>query len=84
MLQVRSPKNMPKVILINPAMSTMGYSIITPRWLFVIAQATPVELVGDPVLVDESLHEFDPSIVRPEISWALASARAIAWRVTGH
>ena len=56
---------MPKVILVNPAMSTMGYSIITPRWLFVIAQATPVELVGDPVLVDEALHEFDASIVRP-------------------
>ncbi len=56
---------MPKVILVNPAISTMGYSIITPRWLFVLAQATPVELVGDPVLVDESLHEFDPSIVRP-------------------
>jgi radical SAM superfamily enzyme YgiQ (UPF0313 family) len=56
---------MPKVILVNPAMSTMGYSIITPRWLFVIAQATPSELVGDPILVDEAIQEFDPGIVRP-------------------
>ena len=56
---------MPKVILVNPAMSTMGYSIITPRWLFVIAQATPSELVGDPILVDEAIQEFDPSMVRP-------------------
>ena len=43
----------------------MGYSIITPRWLFVIAQATPSELVGDPILVDEAIQEFDPGIVRP-------------------
>lgn len=42
----------------------MGYSVITPRWLFVIAAATPTELVGDPVLVDESISSFDPSIVQ--------------------
>lgn len=30
-----------RIILVNPAMSTIGYSVITPRWLFVIAQATP-------------------------------------------
>jgi len=56
---------MPKVILVNPALSSMGYSVITPRWLFVLAQATPVELVGDPVLVDEAIRELDPSIVHP-------------------
>jgi len=54
---------MTKVILVNPANSTMGYSIITPRWLFVMAMATPVDLVGDPKLVDESISRFDPSIV---------------------
>jgi radical SAM superfamily enzyme YgiQ (UPF0313 family) len=54
---------MAKVVLVNPAMSTLGYSVITPRWLFVIAQATPVELVGDPVLVDEAIQEFDPGMV---------------------
>lgn len=56
---------MPKVILVNPAVSTIGYSFITPRWLFVLAQATPVELVGDPVVVDESIERFNPEIVRP-------------------
>ena len=55
---------MTKLILVNPSMSTMGYSVITPRWLFVIAQATPVELVGDPVLVDEAIAAFDPGMVR--------------------
>ena len=56
---------MPKVILINPSMSTPGYSFITPRWLYVIAQATPVDLVGDPVLIDESIQRFNPATVAP-------------------
>jgi len=56
---------MNKVILVNPAWSTIGYSVITPRWLFVIAQATPSDLVGDPFLVDEAIEKFDPSRVRP-------------------
>ncbi len=55
---------MGKVILVNPAMTTLGYSVITPRWLFVMAQATPVDLIGDPVLVDEAIHEFDPEAVQ--------------------
>ncbi len=54
---------MPKVILVNPSMLTMGYSIITPRWLFVIARATPTDLVGDPVLVDEAIEQFHPGMV---------------------
>jgi radical SAM superfamily enzyme YgiQ (UPF0313 family) len=56
---------MSKVILVNPSMVTLGYSIMTPRWLFVIAQATPRDLVGDPILVDETIKEFDASIVSP-------------------
>ncbi len=56
---------MAKVILVNPAVSTLGYSVITPRWLFVLAQATPVELVGDPVLIDETIEELDASSVGP-------------------
>ncbi len=56
---------MPKVILINPSTSTAGYSFITPRWLYVIAQTTPGDLVGDPVLVDESIEKFDPALISP-------------------
>src|SRR6516225_851224 len=56
---------MAKVVLVNPAMSTLGYSVITPRWLFVIAQATPIELVGDPIVIDEAIHEFDGGMVHP-------------------
>ena len=56
---------MPKVILVNPSLSTVGYSFITPRWLYVMAQATPVDMVGDPILVDESIERFDPDILSP-------------------
>jgi radical SAM superfamily enzyme YgiQ (UPF0313 family) len=55
---------MSKIILVNPSFSTMGYSVITPRWLFVIAQATPRGLVGDPILIDEAIEKFDPGLVR--------------------
>src|SRR5262244_2336471 len=56
---------MSRVILVNPSLSTVGYSFITPRWLYVMAQATPVDLVGDPILVDESIERFDPQILQP-------------------
>jgi radical SAM superfamily enzyme YgiQ (UPF0313 family) len=54
-----------KVFLVNPSVTTAGYSFITPRWLFVIAQATPPNIAGDPILVDESLRRFDPGVVSP-------------------
>ena len=56
---------MQKVILVNPSMTTFGYSFFTPRWLFVIAQATPADVVGDPLIVDESIQRFDSSVVDP-------------------
>jgi radical SAM superfamily enzyme YgiQ (UPF0313 family) len=56
---------MPKVILVNPAHYTVGYSFFTPRWLFVLAQATPADMIGKPILVDESIERFDPDIVEP-------------------
>jgi len=54
-----------RVILVNPSLDTAGFSFITPRWLFVIAQATPLDLVGEPVLVDEALERFDDRRVSP-------------------
>lgn len=56
---------MAKVVLVNPSLSSVGYSFITPRWLYVMARATPADLVGDPVLVDESIRRFDPDILCP-------------------
>jgi radical SAM superfamily enzyme YgiQ (UPF0313 family) len=56
---------MSKVILVNPANATVGYSVITPRWLFVMAGATPTNIVGDPIIIDVPVTPFDPEIVRP-------------------
>lgn len=56
---------MPKVILVNPATFTAGYNYVTPRWLFVLAQATPTDLIGDPVIVDETIKKFKARSVQP-------------------
>ena len=52
------------VHLINPSDLSFGTSVITPRWLYVLAAATP-DRFGDPVIVDETLEPFDPERVVP-------------------
>ena len=47
------------VHLINPSDNSFGTAVITPRWLFVLAAATPASF-GDPILVDESIEPLDP------------------------
>src|SRR5262245_37685100 len=56
---------MRRVFLVNPSLATPGYGFFTPRWLFVLAQATPTELVGDPIIVDEAIRPFDPGMLAP-------------------
>src|SRR5947207_6122540 len=56
---------MTKVFIVNPANASIGFSVMTPRWLYVIAGATPTELVGDPVVIDEPVTRFKPEDVRP-------------------
>lgn len=54
----------PRIILVNPARKKdVGFSFIVPRWLVVLAEATPRKF-GDPILVDETIHAFDPRTVR--------------------
>ena len=48
-----------KVHLVNPSNLSFGVAIITPRWMFVLATATP-ESWGDPRLTDETLEPLDP------------------------
>ncbi len=52
------------VHLINPSDNSFGTAVITPRWLFVLAAATPA-FAGDPILVDESLEQVDPETIQP-------------------
>ena len=51
-----------KVHLVNPSDNSFGTAVITPRWLFVLAAATPRHY-GDPVLVDECLEQLDPESI---------------------
>jgi radical SAM superfamily enzyme YgiQ (UPF0313 family) len=53
-----------RVHLVNPSDLAFGVGVITPRWLYVIAGATP-ERFGDPVVVDETLEPFDPETIVP-------------------
>ena len=51
-----------RIHLINPSDVSFGVAVITPRWLYVLASATPLSY-GDPNLVDETLEAFDPNVV---------------------
>ena len=51
-----------RVHLVNPSDNSFGTAVITPRWLFVLAAATP-KVAGDPVLVDESLEQIEPESI---------------------
>jgi len=53
-----------KVHLINPSHISFGTAVITPRWLYVLAAATPRSF-GDPILVDETLALTDPERIAP-------------------
>ena len=52
------------VFLVNPSHVSFGIGVITPRWLYVLAAATPSDF-GDPQLVDETLEPLDASAIHP-------------------
>ncbi len=47
-----------KIHLVNPSDTSFGTAVITPRWLFVLAAATPAAF-GDPEICDETLEFLD-------------------------
>jgi radical SAM superfamily enzyme YgiQ (UPF0313 family) len=47
-----------RIHLINPSDFSFGVAVITPRWLYVLAAATPAKY-GDPNIVDETLEQLD-------------------------
>src|SRR6266704_1345608 len=51
------------VHLINPSSVSFGTAVITPRWQYVLAAATPKSF-GDPILVDETLFQVDPNRIQ--------------------
>jgi radical SAM superfamily enzyme YgiQ (UPF0313 family) len=52
------------VHLVNPSHLSFGVGVITPRWLFVLAAATPASS-GRPRITDETLAPFDADAVQP-------------------
>jgi tRNA A37 methylthiotransferase MiaB len=52
------------VYLVNPSHVSFGIGVITPRWLYVLASATPATL-GEPRLIDETLEPFDTACIAP-------------------
>jgi radical SAM superfamily enzyme YgiQ (UPF0313 family) len=52
------------VHLVNPSHLSFGVGVITPRWLFVLAGATPASY-GDPRISDETLEPFEIESVEP-------------------
>ena len=53
-----------RVHLVNPSHLSFGMAVITPRWLYVLAGATPRSF-GDPLITDETLALFDFSKIEP-------------------
>ncbi len=52
-----------RIHLINPSDISFGTAVITPRWLYVLAGATP-ESYGPPAIVDETLEPLDLATVK--------------------
>ncbi|RQV97860.1 radical SAM protein, partial [bacterium] len=53
-----------RIYLVNPSDVAFGVGVITPRWLYVLAAATPKKY-GDPVIIDETLESMRPGQIRP-------------------
>jgi radical SAM superfamily enzyme YgiQ (UPF0313 family) len=53
-----------RVHLVNPSDVAFGIGVITPRWLYVLAAATPARY-GDPEIVDETLEPLQPERIQP-------------------
>ena len=53
-----------KVHLVNPSDISFGTAVITPRWLYVLAAATP-DTCGVPAIIDETLDPLDPATISP-------------------
>jgi hypothetical protein len=53
-----------RIHIVNPSDISFGTAVITPRWLYVLAAATPAHY-GTPVIVDETLESLAPESVAP-------------------
>jgi radical SAM superfamily enzyme YgiQ (UPF0313 family) len=68
-----------RVHLVNPSDVSFGVGVITPRWLYVLAGATP-RSYGDPFITDETLESFQPERVAPGDVVGIGIHASNAWR----
>ena len=68
-----------RVHLVNPSDISFGMAVITPRWLFVLAAATP-ERFGTPNLFDECLELFDTNDIAKGDVVGISIHTGNAWR----
>jgi hypothetical protein len=67
--------------LVNPSHLSFGVGVLTPRWLFVLAGATPPAF-GRPQIVDGTLEPFNLDTVHAgDIVGASASTPATRWLI---
>jgi radical SAM superfamily enzyme YgiQ (UPF0313 family) len=52
-----------RIHLVNPSSLSFGIGVITPRWLYVLAAATP-DAYGEPLITDETLDPLEPESIR--------------------
>ena len=53
-----------RIHLVNPSHVSFGIGVITPRWLYVLAGATP-DTFGTPILTDETLEPIEAAAIQP-------------------
>ncbi len=68
-----------RVHLVNPSDVSFGVGVITPRWLYVLAGATPRSF-GDPIITDETLKSFQVELVAPGDVVGIGIHTSNAWR----
>src|SRR5512136_1864741 len=68
-----------QVHLVNPSDVSFGVGVIMPRWLYVLAGATP-RSYADPIITDETLKSFQIEQIAPGDVVGIGIHTSNAWR----
>ena len=68
-----------RIYLVNPSDVSFGTAVVTPRWQYVLAAATPARH-GTPLLVDETLEPIEDDAIQPGDVIGIGIHTGNAWR----